>query len=586
MEARESKMDQLLKAANTGRLFLHLTALAVLLTIICAGNTALAGESFAPVLLYTGEEELMVSPYLEILEDKPGTLDLTQVIGERNNDFRTSRWEIPNEGLTQSVYWARFTLKNATPETAGLLLSFNYPCTDYVGLYQPDPEGGYSLLEAGDSTVHSPGLPEHRYAVFPVKLDAGQTAAFYLRIKTTAATTMPVYLYSHQGFQGKDHRDQLVYGLLFGTMLAFVFYFSWLALRMRNPSCFWFALYIGMLGLLVATRKGFIQEWLWSGLCNCNNIMNIVVIGLLYFWGAKLLRTFLNVKLYSRKVDRILLVLQWMGLFYIPMALFPNPLTALYSLIMVGAGPVFSTTVSIYYWAKGVPNAKYFAIGWLLGHLTSVLDLMRILGVAPYTPFIAAAMPLSLVSSLVFFTMAIIEQTSTYQFLADQDPLTGLANRRHLDQVLDMEWNRNLRHGRPLSLIMADVDFFKLYNDTYGHKAGDECLRTVAAVLKSFARRPGDLAARYGGEEFLLVLSEAPAEDAARLAEEVRTAVKALGLPHRASKVEPVVTVSLGVATAIPNVDSDPGSLLQAADQAMYQAKRDGRNKSAKAAAL
>lgn len=163
--------------------------------------------------------------------------------------------------------------------------------------------------------------------------------------------------------------------------------------------------------------------------------------------------------------------------------------------------------------------------------------------------------------------------------LSRVDGLTGIANRRRLDEELDREWKRMLREKRPLSVVLCDIDHFKLYNDTYGHQGGDECLVTVARTIQQSVNRPGDLTARYGGEEFCLVLPETSGLGAAQIAEQVRKNVVDLKLEHKSSQVADVVTLSLGVATLIPDLGSQPSVLLEAADRALYQAKGNGRNR-------
>jgi len=160
---------------------------------------------------------------------------------------------------------------------------------------------------------------------------------------------------------------------------------------------------------------------------------------------------------------------------------------------------------------------------------------------------------------------------------ANRDPLTNLFNRRFLDTSLNRELAHCAREGKPLSLMMLDVDHFKKYNDHYGHQAGDECLKRVAQVLKSSAKRTSDLAARYGGEEFVLVLPDTDAEMAWRLAQEVLQGMESLDLPHEISR-NGRVTVSIGTATSTGDVYRDVDSLLRAADEAMYRAKHGGRN--------
>ncbi len=163
--------------------------------------------------------------------------------------------------------------------------------------------------------------------------------------------------------------------------------------------------------------------------------------------------------------------------------------------------------------------------------------------------------------------------------LAYLDGLTQIANRRLFDERLSQEWGRLKRDRLSLSIIMCDVDYFKQYNDAYGHQGGDECLCRVAEALAATARRPPDLVARYGGEEFVVLLPNTPLEGAVKVAESLRSNVKALQLPHRQSKVSDCVTVSFGVASTIPNEGMTPEELLLQADEALYRAKSKGRDR-------
>jgi two-component system chemotaxis family response regulator WspR len=166
------------------------------------------------------------------------------------------------------------------------------------------------------------------------------------------------------------------------------------------------------------------------------------------------------------------------------------------------------------------------------------------------------------------------------------DGLTGIANRRHFDQMLDQECRRAQREKTPLSLIMTDVDFFKKYNDAYGHLAGDHCLRRVAGALQHAARRPADLAARYGGEEFALILPSTTEEGGCVVAESLREAVTKLALLHERSEVSSLVTLSIGVAAQQTGEALEPKELIERADAALYAAKRSGRNRATAASML
>jgi diguanylate cyclase (GGDEF)-like protein/PAS domain S-box-containing protein len=163
--------------------------------------------------------------------------------------------------------------------------------------------------------------------------------------------------------------------------------------------------------------------------------------------------------------------------------------------------------------------------------------------------------------------------------IASTDPLTNLANRRQLDLFLKQEWHRAQRAQGVISLAMIDVDFFKPYNDTLGHPAGDRCLQQVAQALRTIVHRPTDLAARFGGEEFVLLFASTELEDAQQLAEKARAMIEALAIPHPASGIGKVLTISIGVAAISPTKNMPMTDLLKAADEALYQAKQAGRNR-------
>lgn len=162
--------------------------------------------------------------------------------------------------------------------------------------------------------------------------------------------------------------------------------------------------------------------------------------------------------------------------------------------------------------------------------------------------------------------------------LSMTDGLTGLANRRKFDMQWDAEWQRASRQGLPLAIAMLDVDHFKAYNDHYGHQMGDMCLKLVAQAVGSAVQRSGELVARYGGEEFAVILPGLRAAEAVAAMERVRSQLQALDLPHATATVAGVVTVSVGVASAVPQAGENSASLVQRADAAMYQAKHLGRN--------
>ena len=180
--------------------------------------------------------------------------------------------------------------------------------------------------------------------------------------------------------------------------------------------------------------------------------------------------------------------------------------------------------------------------------------------------------------SLLVMTRKLDTANQELKRLTSLDGLTGIANRRHFDAMLIREWRRAMRLGEELSIVMADIDFFKQYNDTFGHQSGDECLRQIAQTLSLGLDRGGDLMARYGGEEFAAILPGTSLSGASFVAEQMRQAISALAIPHPDMPFGHV-TASFGVASAVAMPETDPQDLVGAADQALYKAKSRGRNR-------
>ncbi|MGB7416791.1 MAG: EAL domain-containing protein, partial [Thermosynechococcaceae cyanobacterium] len=177
------------------------------------------------------------------------------------------------------------------------------------------------------------------------------------------------------------------------------------------------------------------------------------------------------------------------------------------------------------------------------------------------------------------FSKKLAKANQELQELAVTDGLTRIFNRRRFDELFLTEWNRLTRDERPLSLIMVDVDYFKAYNDTYGHPEGDLCLQRLAKAISKVAKRPADIVARYGGEEFVVALPNTDLNGAVYVAEAIRAELQDLQIPHCNSPVSSQVTISLGVASQVPNETMAPSQLLEAADRALYVAKEQGRDR-------
>jgi diguanylate cyclase (GGDEF)-like protein len=233
-----------------------------------------------------------------------------------------------------------------------------------------------------------------------------------------------------------------------------------------------------------------------------------------------------------------------------------------------------------------VPLAPVAGRNWVLQAIPGATFMSARRG---YLPLLVIGFGFSFIIVLAFFAMRSLRHNAELnktkrelEKISLTDALTGLANRRHFDVYLEQEWSRALRQRQLISMVMLDIDYFKAFNDAYGHPCGDQCLKQVAQALEQVVRRPTDLAARYGGEEFALVLPDT--QDAAEVAEACRVAIQALGIVHEFSAVAPVITVSAGVFSLVPTRKLSPALLIQQADDALYEAKEAGRNQVLQAA--
>ena len=209
-------------------------------------------------------------------------------------------------------------------------------------------------------------------------------------------------------------------------------------------------------------------------------------------------------------------------------------------------------------------GTERFSLGWYLAKSGSFITSLTVM--------------ISLFHDVTRLYSRLAVVNATLRDLAGRDGLTGLFNRRRLDEALATEWQRALRDRQPISVLMIDVDHFKGFNDTYGHQEGDACLRRLAAVLVEQTKRPADLVARYGGEEFLVGLPGTPAAGAFEVALKIQAAVQDLAIPHAVSPLH-VVTISIGLASIVPGPDTASDLLVAAADAGLYRAKAAGRNR-------
>jgi len=549
----------------------------ILLQLLLLAITFGVAHASPAVLALEDKHAYDLSGYLETLTD-PTTQLTVQQAAVRTDWIGTIQERAPNLGITPSVIWIRASLSNRTATQRSFYISFEYPVTNSVTFYRENLPGVFEEMHAGSTIPASANVLPDRHFLFPLAMGPDKTATVYLRIQSRSGMTLPVRVLSDQGLFRKAIRDYTVYGALFGFLALVLIYFTNMSSFLHKGTRFWLCLYSIFFGLHTAIRGGFLRLIIPDTLAGITSLLQVLIIGGLYFTGAKFFRAFLDLKNHSKTLDRIMMFFQYLSMVFVLLTLLKSPLIIAVSLILIVVNPIFSIGLAFYFWRKGVGNAGYFAIGWIVAHLVSVYDFFRINGVLPYPAFGEWLIPFSFLVALLFLSVALIRQNAVDHHRAGTDPLTRLANRRKFDEAFNGEWNRCRRTESPLSLIMADVDNFKTYNDSFGHRAGDQCLCHIADVLEQNTRRTGDLAVRYGGEEFLLLLPNTDAAGAFTLAEKIRSAIGEAAQDNE-NLCSRKITISMGVATTIPAEGKKQEDLIGEADKALYEAKRSGRNR-------
>ena len=602
-------------------IFLIFFGLHLLVTNVFAADKILDASKF-------DQMPISLTEYFGVLEDP--SLELTQADVQKANIATHFKTDLPaaeaiNFDYSRSAYWLRLSFRNASDRPLVRMLEIGYSLLTSIQFYQPIADGGYQSITTGLAMPFTTRPYPNRYFVFPVTLPTHSDQVYYLRLQATDAIIVPARLWEPQAFHTYERNDYLGQALYFGMATAMILFNLLLFFALRDVVYLLYVNFVTCMALAIASQNGLTKEFLWPNATLWSDISQFVGCSLTLVTWLLFMRHMLNTQTVIPKLDRLLNGLVGVYLFTligfaVSLQTFAKSAVLLYlATIMLILG------VGLFCAFKRKRSAYFFVAASTMLCIAAVITALTNLGLLP-TNFLtinAIQFGSTLEMLLLAFALAdrfneirrqkenaqnealdaqkllvenmqsnerllearVVERTEELQILnrklevlSTTDGLTGIANRRHFDEVLASEWSRAVRLGQPLALALLDVDWFKKYNDHYGHPAGDECLRIVAQVLASNICRTGDLVARYGGEEFVFI---APATDgfkALSVAQIVCESLQAVGLPHELSEFG-CVTVSIGVAAIIPNKEDTPHILVKTADEVLYRAKVQGRNR-------
>lgn len=538
--------------------------------------------------------------------------------GELDGDHR---WQSANGRdlvftHSEATYWVRLQLYNPT-DTAGLwFLKLNYALLDDVTFWM---EGGEqeTIIATGDRRpFHSRGI-DYRHYLLPVTLEEGDTRTLTLRIRSSGALNVPLRLETPTEVIAGTNHLTLTNGLFYGAVLIFAAFNLLLFFSSGTPYYFYNSFYMVSMGLFLFAMGGFANQYFWPESPRFANTSIPMLLALSALSMTLFGRSFLEVASGQEWTSRILTAQAWLSgacllvAFTLPYSV-SIAVNTLFGLVVIGSLFV----VGLMRWRQGCSHAKWYTLSWSLMVLGTFIYSLAAFGYL--ADFLAREvfMQGAIGAQVILLNYAIVQRwrnlnqkllevehntrhelerkvhERTAQLrdamqdlekanrkLSDQslnDSLTGLHNRRYLDQVLPDLCAEARRTQQPVSMILLDADHFKQINDTWGHGFGDECLKHIADILTRHVRRPRDLVARFGGEEFVLVLPNTDAQGAFNVCYRILEDMSSS--PIKAPNNEPIrLTLSAGVAELSPGESEQ--SLFARADDALYQAKALGRNR-------
>lgn len=592
----------------------------LLCALFCVATHATASVPVLDVGLMDANPVSLTS-YISVLEDSSHRLQLEDVqkpAMAARFKAGTASGESLSFSYTASAMWLRLHVQNTSSTPVVRMLEIANPLLAHLDFYQPVYGQGYQATQTGYALPFATRPHASRFFVLPISLPAHAEQVLFLRVATPNAMILPVKLWEQQAFHAHERADYVFQALYFGSALAIILYNFMLFVALRDMGYLLYLVSAVFSALTLATFVGVGAEYIWGGVpfltkMGTNVFLSIALTAFLLFT-----RRMLSTAERLPVLDRLLKLFVWInvafcGLFFVSFEHFARLFVISYA---ITALLLLVTGIVAAY--KRDRSAYFFMAAFVVVLLAMAMLSMRQLGVLPTNAWTTSGAQIgsALEMLLLSFALAdrynvmrrekdsaqqrlvenlrsseavledrVVQRTTELQVLNQRlealsttDGLTGIANRRHFDKLFATEWLRCMRLGQPLALAMVDIDWFKKYNDCYGHQAGDECLRNFARILSDTVSRSSDIVARYGGEEFVFFAPATDAEGALSMASQLCKELEAAELPH-AFSIFKCVTASIGVAVVVPSEGLAPAALIQAADAALYLAKKQGRNR-------
>ena len=596
-----------------------LRACVLALIWLSAAVTGIARGEVAHAQISPGMVNLDLSPYVSYLVDADGRADAASMFQHAaSGNFR----KLPNGnatfGFTKGAYWFHTKLFNRGNSEERWLLVLQYPLLDNIDVYLRYPDGHVEHMASGDFLPFSARSIRYRLPNFWVSLPDRSEVEVLVRAQSKSSMQAPLAIYTINSFAEMERDAQFGIGIYNGILLALFFYNLVLWLAVKDPTHFWYMFHVGGFGLVLFCLNGLAFEYLWPNKPWLANHAIPLSMGIVQMAMQQFSRIFLELNQRWVLGDRIAKVfIAGFALLALCSLWIDYRLSVFIGTLAVFPGVAFILFSTIRSIRSGYLPARLFLLAWFMLLLGTALYASVSFGllsknfVTEYGLQIGSAVEMVLLSFALAYRYASLrrenerivreaneqlernvsrrtsELSNALEQLADangrlresnrRDALTGLFNRRHFRELFEQMLRQAAETRQPLGLLLIDLDHFKKVNDTYGHLAGDECLRILARNLTEAVAGEQGLVARFGGEEFVVAL---PAISTARLLEVAeRMRLRICAEPARFAGHEITMTASIGAFNVPLGFSFNPDEALHQADDALYAAKHGGRNR-------
>ena len=528
--------------------------------------------------VFEGREKL--NDYISVFYDSEQTasIDTIEKIKE-DGKFSLPGESRINQGHLPYPVWIEFSLKNSSTEVRDLLLSFDDPGIDEILFYNPDGNEGFQETRIVEGSLLHRNFRYNRKPVINIKIKPGDENTYYARIAShRQGLLLSLTVSEIEAFVVFENRVSIASGVLFGAALFFIIYLITFSIKLNEEAEIWFSVNLFSICWYYAVRFGFTQTLFPGAGPEFYNIFRYIMFALSCLSGIKILRLYLEIWLMSPVLDRIFRVIQWCPFLYLILTFVNRETATVVGALTYTGIPGLTVYSIIRKFHRSSMKERLFILTWSAYLLLYSLGLIISLGIIPWNDMMFGLIPVTIAWALITFPYSILSKYHQYKNQSFIDGLTGLWNRRYFNFRLKAGWSFCRRAGTPISMLMIDVDHFKLFNDKHGHLLGDECLKDITWIIKNVIRRVSDDVFRYGGEEFAVLLPGTEEEGALQVAESVLSEVRK-NSPRRNDIYGPGVTVSIGIATILPGETEKPEELIHSSDMALYEAKSRGRNR-------